>query len=78
MAIYGRNIDVMRMLIDVGRSLSPDDMNRLIKRAVAISIEKDDNGEMVRFLLPYCRSEHFACTTKRAFNAAENPFWQKC
>ena len=57
MAIYGRNIDVMRMLIDVGANPA-DDIDRLIKRAVAISIEKDDNGEMVRFLLPYCRSEH--------------------
>ena len=78
MAIYGRNIDVMRMLIDVGANPA-DDIDRLIKRAVAISIEKDDNGEMVRFLLPYCRSEHLHMPLKESLvHAAENPFWQKC
>ena len=57
MAIDGGNIDVMRMLIDVGANPA-DDIDRLIKRAVAVSIDNDDSGEMVRFLLPYCRSEH--------------------
>ena len=48
MAIDGGNIDVMRMLIDVGANPA-DDIDRLIKRAVAVSIDNDDSGEMVRY-----------------------------
>lgn len=72
MAIDGRNVDVMRMLIDVGANPA-NDIDRLIKRAVAVSINNDDSGEMVRFLLPYCRSEHLHMPLKELVARHGNP-----